>query len=74
MYMFESMVDLALNDNESWKSDAHRDIAVKCLIQNPRVFTRDKMLHNGAIINGLSDDQVKEVTVKDLLDMGCDFI
>jgi hypothetical protein len=73
MYIIEKFVELGLEEGEEWKSPLHRQVAVDCLIQNPRVFTAEKLRRNVKIINSIPEDKMQKLSVGDLLDMGCDF-
>jgi hypothetical protein len=74
MYLNDKFVDLGLKDDEKWSSPNHRIVAVNCLIQNPRVFTKDKLQFNVGIINSIPANKIKAVNISDLIQMGCDFI
>jgi len=70
----ENFVDSAIeNLGEKWASDLHRKVAVICLIQNPRVFTMEKLMRNIKIINGISTDRIGGIDIHGLVEEGCDF-
>jgi len=74
MYLMDKFVDMGLDVDEEWTSADHRTVAVNCLIQNPRVFTKDKLQYNVKIINSIPQDKITEVQISDLIQLGCDFI
>jgi len=74
MYIAEKFIDMGLEDGQKWPSPFHRKVAVICLIQNPRVFTREKLMENVSIINSLEVGYLQCASVDDLLDKGCNFI
>ena len=71
MYGFEEMIEMGLREGETWKSDAHRVVAVNMLILNPRITTRDLLMEGVSVINQIPDDQIRKVTVNDLVELGC---
>jgi hypothetical protein len=74
MYMFERMIEMGLEEGESWKSESHKRVSINALIQNPRVFTKDKMMRNVKIINSIPEDEIEDITISGLLELGCDFL
>ena len=74
MYITEKFIDMGLEDGQKWSSPFHRKVAVICLIQNPRVFTRDRLIKNVSVINSLDNGYLQCASVEDLLNKGCDFI
>jgi hypothetical protein len=71
MYIFEEMIDLGLEEGETWTSDDHRVVAQNILLCNPLINQRDLLCEGVAIINSIPQDQIRLVTAKDLKDMGC---
>jgi len=74
MYLTDKFVDLGLESGKAWTSPEHRQVAVNALIQNPRVFTVDKLQWNVNIINAIPQEDIERVTISDLIQLGCDFI
>lgn len=74
MYVFERMIEMGLEEGESWKTPLHRRVSINTLIQNPRVFTKDKMMRNVKIINSIPEDEIEDITISGLLELGCDFL
>jgi hypothetical protein len=68
------MIEMGLEEGESWKSEIHRQVSINALIQNPRVFTKDKMVRNVKIINSIPEDKIEDITISGLLELGCDFL
>jgi len=71
MYIVPDMIDLGLDEGQKWASAAHREVAQKILIGNPRVTGRDVLHHNVQIINAIPPDKIKTVTLADLVALGC---
>jgi len=69
MYCFPEMLELGLK-GKPWKSDAHRVVAEKLLLANPRINTLQLMIDNLAIIQSLSEEKVKRITLCDALYLG----
>ena len=74
MYISNGFIDMGLEDGQEWPSPFHKKVATICLIQNPLVFTREKLMKNVAIINSLEIGYLQCASVSDLLNKGCDFI
>lgn len=70
MYIFPEMIDLGLGKSEKRTSKAHKAVAQKVLLCNPRINSCDKMIHNVSIISKIPKDKIKKVTIHDLFDMG----
>jgi hypothetical protein len=67
MYMFESMIKLA---DQKWKSPEHKDMAIVLLICNRRITSRRELTECGAIINSLSKQQIRELTLGEAAELG----
>ena len=74
MYIASNFIDLGLDEGEEWTTPFHKEIASLCLLCNPRVFTRERLMKNVKIINSLDKPFLMTATVSDLLEKGCDFI
>jgi len=70
MYAFPSMLELA---DQKWKSEAHRKVAEALLIGNFRIETRSQLIEFGSAINGLTEDEVKTLTVEGAVMLGIPF-
>lgn len=72
MYVFDEMVDnLALGEIEQWTSDAHKKVCLTICVQNPNIFTAQKVIENAKIINAIPQDKIEKVTLTDLEELGC---
>lgn len=74
MYMFEDMIDMGLDAGTNWTSTAHKIVAINCCISNPAVRTKDILSHNVSIINSIPIENIKTVTLANLINMGCELI
>ena len=74
MYIIEDFVDMGLEEGQEWTTPFHREVAVLCLIQNPRVFTKKKLMDNVKVINSLDNGYLQSASIDDLLDKGCNFV
>lgn len=70
MYIFPTMIDLGLKKGEKWASKAHKLVAQNVLLCNPRITTCDCLMMNVGIINGIPKEDIKKVTVIDLVNLG----
>ena len=61
------MVDMA---NQKWKTAAHKKVAVRLLILNKRVVTRQQLIEHGAAINSLSSKEVRLLTWSGAMALG----
>jgi hypothetical protein len=67
MYIFEEMLSLA---GQKWKTPAHRKVASKLLINNPRVTRAADLVHFGSLINSMTSRQVKALTFSEAVKLG----
>lgn len=74
MYIFDEIVEgIALQKIRKWSSKVHKHILLTICVQNPNVFTADKVCSNAEIVNKIPKDRIKKVTMVDLQKLGCSF-
>ena len=66
MYMIERMIDMGLLTDETWRSEAHRIVASKIALFNPRVTNRDSLTEVVQAIQKIPISEIETVTVNDL--------
>lgn len=66
MYIFPEMIDLGLKQNQSWPTEAHKNIAITLAICNPNVHCRDTLMDIVASVLKVSEDRIKKVTYEEL--------
>ena len=72
MYVFDDMVEaIALKEIKEWTSPAHRTVCLTICVQNPNVFSAQKVIENAKIINKIPQDRIEKVTPGDLEYLGC---
>ena len=67
MYMIDNMIDMGLEENEKWTSDAHRVVAQHVAILNPRITSKQKLMDTCSAINKIPENEIKKVTAEDLI-------
>jgi hypothetical protein len=72
MYAFEDMIEIGMPKGKKWKSDIHREVAIKVCICNPRVHTATCLEENVVIINKIPNSKIEKVTFADLTKLGCE--
>lgn len=70
MYALENMIDLC---DQEWKSDVHKVVAIRLLIGNPRIVSRNQLIEFGGRINDLSEEDVKALTIEGAVRLGVPF-
>jgi len=66
MYLFESMVDMALPKGMEWPSEEHRLVAIRLLIANPEITTLTSIKNGVMSVMRIPLHEVKEIDLDDL--------
>jgi hypothetical protein len=67
MYAFAEMIDLP---GIKWKSKIHKQVAINLLIGNPRITKCQQLLEFGTLINNMTKEKVKSLTLMDAIALG----
>lgn len=77
MYMFEEFVEGVVdsNKNESdpkdFTSPDHRLVFMNVCVCNPHVTQADQLLTNYRLINKIASKRIRNVTLENLITLGC---
>ena len=67
MYTMPEMINMGLNENEKWVSNAHKKVAQTLLLCNPLITTRDKLINGVAKIQSIPKKRIKTITRQELV-------
>lgn len=67
MYIFPEMINLGLKEEEDWTSEDHKKVASTVLLGNSNINTRDRLTDAVGKINKIPMEEIKLVTIDDLM-------
>lgn len=53
-----------------WNSRIHKTVAENCLLCNPSIVSKDRLVECATIINGIPKEKIQKVTLGDLVELG----
>jgi len=68
MYVFPTMINLGLEENQLFPTGAHKHVASRIALRNSNVTNRDTLTEIVQAVLRVPTDRIKEVTLRQLID------
>lgn len=70
MYIVPDMIDLGLEEGQTWPSPVHKEVAQAIALTNPNVNTRDTLMAIVKVVNQIPQNKIEKITYNQLIRKG----